>query len=56
MHNLYVQKRETTKIRNYIQSGNPQSLIDYIDGTVARSKRLRQAAHTVVNDALGGYF
>jgi tRNA-guanine family transglycosylase len=56
MHNLYVQKRETAKIRNNIQSGDPQSLIDYIDETVARSKRLRQAAHSVVNDALGGYF
>jgi tRNA-guanine family transglycosylase len=56
MHNLFLQKQEMNRIRNYIQLGETQRLIDYIDAEVAQSKRLRQVAHDVVIDALGGYF
>jgi len=56
MHNLIIHMREVRDIRRRIQTGETGPLIEYIESNVARDKRIRQYAHQVVNDALGGYF
>jgi tRNA-guanine family transglycosylase len=56
MHNLIVQKRELAKIRELIHADGTAPLRDYIESTVARDKQIRQVAHRVVNQSLGGYF
>lgn len=56
MHNLIVQKREITELREIISEEGTDGLVRYIDQTVARRDRTRKAAHRVVNEFLGGYF
>jgi len=56
MHNLIVQKRELAKLRNRIQAPGTAPLIDYIENSIGREKSIRQYAHQVVNQSLGGYF
>jgi tRNA-guanine family transglycosylase len=56
MHNLIVQKRELAELRNRIQAPGTAPLIDYIENSIGREKSIRQYAHQVVNQSLGGYF
>ncbi|QSG02808.1 tRNA-guanine transglycosylase [Natranaeroarchaeum sulfidigenes] len=56
MHNLIVQKRELADIRNRIQQGGEDALVDYFEETFGRDRTMRQFAHQVVNQSLGGYF
>jgi tRNA-guanine family transglycosylase len=55
MHNLIIQKREIKTIREMIERDGAQGLIDYIESTVGQDKVMRQFAHQVVNEGLGGY-
>jgi 7-cyano-7-deazaguanine tRNA-ribosyltransferase len=56
MHNLIIQKQEMARIRNCIEQNGTDSLIEYIESTVAQDKPTREVAHRVVNHSLGGYF
>jgi len=56
MHNLIIQKREVRAIRQAMREPGTDPLIEYIEGTVGRKKSMRQHAHRVVNESLGGYF
>lgn len=56
MHNLIVQKRELAELRNRIRAPGKAPLIDYIENSLGREKSIRQYAHQVVNQSLGGYF
>jgi tRNA-guanine family transglycosylase len=56
MHNLIIQKREVTRIRECIRSPGTDALIEYLESTLGQHKGMRQFAHRVVNESLGGYF
>jgi tRNA-guanine family transglycosylase len=56
MHNLIIQKRELAELRNRISAPGNEPLIDYIENSIGRQKSIRQYAHQVVNQSLGGYF
>ncbi|WP_202935061.1 tRNA-guanine transglycosylase [Halorussus amylolyticus] len=56
VHNYIVQQRAVERIRELIQQGETDPLIDYIDATVGREDSTRRHAHRVVNESLGGYF
>ena len=56
MHNLIIQKRELAKIRDRIQQDGTDAFIDYFEETFKEDKTMRQYAHKVVNQSLGGYF
>lgn len=55
MHNLIIQKRELAELRSRIRVDGTEAVIDYIETTVGRHKSMRQFAHQVVNESLGGY-
>jgi len=56
MHNLIMQKRELAKVRQCIRKEGTAALIDYFEETFQNDKTMRQYAHRVVNQSLGGYF
>ena len=56
MHNLIIQKREIAHIRECIRSDDTSQFASYIENTLGRDKVMRQFAHRVVNESLGGYF
>jgi tRNA-guanine family transglycosylase len=56
IHNLIVQKEELGVIRERICEDGADGLKGYIESTIGRDKSMRQAAHRVVNESLGGYF
>lgn len=56
MHNLIIQKRELNTIRNCIEQGETEPLIEYFEETFGEDKTMRRYAHQVVNQSLGGYF
>ncbi|WP_345779367.1 tRNA-guanine transglycosylase [Natrinema sp. SYSU A 869] len=56
MHNLIVQKRELADLRQCIKQDGTDALIEYLEETFSRDKTMRQYAHKVVNQSLGGYF
>lgn len=56
VHNYIVQQRAVERIRELIQRGETEPLIDYIDATIGREDSTRRHAHRVVNESLGGYF
>jgi tRNA-guanine family transglycosylase len=56
MHNLIIQKRELATLRSLIQTGEEQELIEYLEETFGQDKTMRQYAHQIVNETLGGYF
>ena len=56
MHNLIIQKRELADIRNRIQQDGTDALVEYFEETFGRDRTMRQFAHQVVNQSLGGYF
>lgn len=56
MHNLIIQKREITEIRQRVYQDGTDSLVEYFEETFSRDKTMRRFAHDVVNQSLGGYF
>lgn len=56
MHNLIIQKREIKAIQEAIHHSGTEALVSYIDETFGHKKSMRQHAHRVVNESLGGYF
>jgi tRNA-guanine family transglycosylase len=56
MHNLIIQKRELAELRDRIHTPGTAPLVEYIENTIGRKKSIRQYAHQVVNQSLGGYF
>lgn len=56
VHNYIVQQRAVERIRELIQQGKTDPLIEYIDNTIGREDSTRKHAHRVVNESLGGYF
>ncbi|MFD1646889.1 tRNA-guanine transglycosylase [Haloarchaeobius litoreus] len=56
MHNLVVVKDELAEIRRRIQTEDEDALIAYFEETFSHDKTMRQYAHKVVNQTLGGYF
>lgn len=56
MHNLIIQKKEVSHIRECIQSPGTGDLVEYLENTLGQNKGLRLFAHRVVNESLGGYF
>ncbi|AWB28739.1 7-cyano-7-deazaguanine tRNA-ribosyltransferase [Halococcoides cellulosivorans] len=56
MHNLIVAKHEIAAVRERIQTGDTDALIDYLEETFSHDQTMRRFAHKVVNQSLGGYF
>jgi tRNA-guanine family transglycosylase len=56
MHNLIIQKRELTDLRERIDRDGTDALVAYFEETFSRDKTMRRFAHDVVNQSLGGYF
>jgi len=56
MHNLIVQKESIKRIRTRIREDGADGLTEYIESTIGRKKSMRQFAHRIVNESLGGYF
>lgn len=56
MHNLIIQKREVVRVRECIEQPGTDALIDYLETELGADKSMRQFAHRVVNESLGGYF
>ncbi|WP_372478929.1 tRNA-guanine transglycosylase [Halomicrobium sp. HM KBTZ05] len=56
VHNQYVQQRELVNIRDAIEQPGTDGLVQYIEDSVGRNRRLRRQAHQVVEEHLGGYF
>ena len=55
VHNLIIQKRELAELRARIANDGTDALIEYLETTVGQTKSMRQHAHRVVNESLGGY-
>lgn len=56
IHNLIIQKREVERIRASIEQTGNEALINYLEEELGTDKSMRQFAHRVVNESLGGYF
>ncbi|WP_209452240.1 tRNA-guanine transglycosylase [Halosimplex halophilum] len=56
MHNLIIQKDSIREMREIIRQDDRDALIEYIDSTIGQRKSMRQFAHRVINESLGGYF
>jgi tRNA-guanine family transglycosylase len=56
MHNLIVQKRELSQLRNRIRQPGTDAVIDYLESRLGGDKSMRPFVHEVVNSSLGGYF
>lgn len=56
MHNLIIQKRGLAELRDRIHAPGTEPLVEYIENSIGRKKSIRQYAHQVVNQSLGGYF
>ncbi len=56
MHNLIIQKKEISRVREAINKSGTGGLVEYFEQSLSRHKSMQRHAHRVVNDSLGGYF